>query len=188
MDPATTSATSKAIVQSPSSLGFHGQYQLLDYGNGMRLEKFGKYIVRRPCPVAAKEKTVLPTSEWNEADMAYDDVLFLGRRPNKDQKGVGKWHYKKRVERAGDKNVTDWTISCGDHIQFALNTYEAGQVGIFPEQVDTWKWIERKSRDYLKQKGTSTDVFRVLNGFAHTGGSTMACLVDPKVQVRFFLI
>ena len=40
------------------------QYELIDTGNGQKLERFGAYILARPEPKAIWEKA-LPAEEWN---------------------------------------------------------------------------------------------------------------------------
>ena len=52
-------------------------------------------------------------------------------------------------------------------IKFMLEPASNGQIGVFPEQSLNWKWIGDKIK-------TAKRPVRVLNGFAHTGGSTIA--------------
>jgi 23S rRNA (cytosine1962-C5)-methyltransferase len=156
-------------------LDFQEQYKLLDFGNGMRLEQFGKYRVCRPCPTAAEEVPSLPRSEWNIADIAFQQSLD----PTKSKHS---WRYAAHVQRERN-NVKDWSLSSGNRIHFKLNTYDGGQVGIFPEQYQIWQWIEKCVLDYMENAGDNLNIFRVLNGFAFTGGSTMASIANSKVQV-----
>ena len=46
-------------------------YELLDTGEGEKLERFGRYVVRRPEPQAIWRKS-LPAREWLKAD---DSIL-----------------------------------------------------------------------------------------------------------------
>lgn len=46
-------------------------YQLLDSGNGKRLERFGKYILVRPDPQCLW-KPSFPQSEWEKADVVFE--------------------------------------------------------------------------------------------------------------------
>jgi 23S rRNA (cytosine1962-C5)-methyltransferase len=59
-----------------------------------------------------------------------------------------------------------WTIEA-DGLTLELRLAPSGQVGFFPEQVESWGWL--RSRLRAAAKGAS-----VLNLFGHTGGSTLA--------------
>ena len=60
-------------------------YELLDSGEGEKLERFGQYILRRPDPQALWNKNLI------EADWKKADAVFL-RDGEK-----GKWKIKERV-------------------------------------------------------------------------------------------
>jgi len=45
-------------------------YELLDSGNGQRLERFGKYVISKPDPQAIWE-TSLNQTEWDKADAKF---------------------------------------------------------------------------------------------------------------------
>ena len=70
-------------------------YELLDMGNGEKLERWGKYILRRPDPQviwpASAEKSL-----WEKADAVY----------HRSQSGGGKWEYKKALPER-------WNINYG---------------------------------------------------------------------------
>lgn len=168
-----SSACSLAVMPS-SPVSFGDQYRLLDYGAGMRMEQFGNFRVCRPCPIAANERRLLPESDWAKADLTF----HLGD----DSSTPGYWNMGNRVVGEEDAALANWKLSCGDHIAFALNAFKGGQVGVFPEQLSNWQWIGNTIRNYLKHNEAS-ETFQVLNGFAYTGGSTMAALVHPRVQV-----
>ena len=96
---------------------------------------------------------------------------------------------------------------CGDSgVELMLSAGESGQVGVFAEQLDNWRFIKATllAADSAGWSGgppvrgpattedpsvvTSQDaaaVLRVLNGFAYTGGSTLAAAraVPGRVQV-----
>ena len=56
------------------------------------------------------------------------------------------------------------------------------KITVFPEQESNWNWIENAFSTHRTSTSTSTSTstidnpIRVLNGFAYTGGSTLACL------------
>jgi len=122
-------------------------YELVDSGDGRKLERFGSYLLSRPCSQALwlpqKDK-----SFWMRADAAFD------------REEGNRWH--------GRSNLPNqWEIeTCG--IKFKLGGTDFGHLGIFPEQRAQWKWIRRTISE-AKRK------ISVLNLFAYSGGSTMAC-------------
>eukprot|EP01041_Mallomonas_annulata_P008635 gene8635-17811_t len=139
-------------------------YSFLDCGDFKRLERFGNVLVSRSCP-AASNRPKLPPSYWNEATIRYTGSS--GK--------AGVW-------TGLDKIPSEWNISFGD-IRFCLAPSDLGQVGIFPEQQDNWQWIQQQLMKRTKTKKNG-ELLRVLNGFAYTGGSTMAAAaVDGVDQV-----
>ena len=127
-------------------------YELIDHGNGRKLERFGTVILDRPEPSATWKKS-LSDSEWNKADAVFSE--------NKNQKGS--W----------DKNLTDWNISYpfGDsEIIFKLSQGSFKHPGIFPEQAENWEFINKKCKE-LTAKGITP---KFLNLFAYTGGASLA--------------
>jgi len=121
-------------------------YQYLDSGNRRRLERFGEYVVARNCP-SAVWSCGLPASTWASADVVHDGTSW---------------------SRAVSE---DWSIKFENDMAFQLALSEQGQVGIFPEQQEQWRWI----RSVLSAASDRENI-RVLNGFAYTGGSTLASL------------
>ncbi|MCB1119180.1 MAG: class I SAM-dependent methyltransferase [Chlamydiia bacterium] len=118
-------------------------YALLDSGNGRKLEKFGPYTLDRPAAQAVW-KPKLSKSQWQQAD------LFFTRE--------GKYAWKRR------SNVPDeWQITI-DSLKFQMQLTDFGHLGIFPEQIPLWKWIQSRI----------TRPMRVLNLFAYSGGATLA--------------
>ena len=123
------------------------QYQLLDFGDGRKLEKFGRYVVDRPCPSATNDRRT--PDGWSRAAARY----------SRAKSGKGVWTVAEDLPES-------WTIQAGD-IMFQLRLVESGQVGLFAEQVESWIFI----RQAIRRARSSP---RVLNAFAYTGGSTLA--------------
>jgi 23S rRNA (cytosine1962-C5)-methyltransferase len=69
-------------------------YELLDSGDGLKLERFGKYTFARPESQAMWSRA-LPQSEWNNAH-----AVFI---PSGEESG-GHWELKKRMDEK-------WTMS-----------------------------------------------------------------------------
>ena len=125
-------------------------YELIDSGNGRKLERFGRYVIARPCSQALW-KPSLPPSEWKKADASFD---------REDGN-----HWRGRSKLPGE-----WTIETAG-IRFKLGGTDFGHLGIFPEQRAQWEWI-RKS---VGERGTGNgERGTVLNLFAYSGGSTLA--------------
>ena len=125
------------------------QYELLDFGRGRKLERFGRYLVDRPCPTAEDETPQLSRDAWAQADARYE----------REEGRAGRWQQQKALD-------DDWRVG-SDGLLFRLRLTESGQVGIFPEQQENWKWI-------LGQVAAAPKPAKVLNLFAYTGGSTLA--------------
>lgn len=126
-------------------------YELLDSGDGRKLERFGKYVLARPCSQAMWRPT-LPESQWRSADASFD------------REEGNRWHGRTNLPK-------EWRIETAG-VKFKLGGTDFGHLGIFPEQRAQWKWIRSKvESDSAKRGGTK---LKVLNLFAYSGGSTMA--------------
>ena len=128
------------------------EYQLLDSGDQEKLERFGKYILRRPEPQAVWSKS-LSAKDW--ASQAHAHFIQKGSHS-------GQWDRK--------KNMPDqWIINNqnkGMKIRFRLGMTAFKHVGIFPEQAVNWNYIYDSLK---KHPGAKT-----LNLFAYTGGASLA--------------
>jgi 23S rRNA (cytosine1962-C5)-methyltransferase len=122
-------------------------YELIDCGEGEKLERYGSYIVRRPDPQALWKK-ILPESEWNKAQ-----AVFMV-----DENKKATWKINETMPKR-------WEISY-EGLKFWIKPSSFKHTGLFPEQVDNWKW--------LKGKLSSVQKPRVLNLFGYTGGATLA--------------
>jgi 23S rRNA (cytosine1962-C5)-methyltransferase len=128
-------------------------YELIDTGDFEKLERFGKYILRRPEPQAVWRKK-LSTDKW--AKMAH--ATFSQQSSHK-----GEWKKKGKLDdqwdinyRLGNKKIT-----------LSLSFTAFKHVGIFPEQADNWEYIFNQ----VRRIGNKC---RVLNLFAYTGGASLA--------------
>lgn len=122
-------------------------YELLDCGDGRRLEKFSDVIIDRPAPQATWPKSTKVTL-WESAQAYYD-------RP---QKGNGRW-------RTDSVFPDDWQMQVDD-LTIELRASSNNQIGIFPEQLSNWRWLTKR----LKQAKRPVVV---LNAFAYTGVATL---------------
>ena len=118
-------------------------YELIDTGDKRRLERFGDFILDRPCPQALWNKK-LDKNIWNSAIAYYER--------SKENKG---W--------INNGNLPlNWNISL-DELLIELRPSENNQIGIFPEQLSNWSWINQKIIS------NSNRPLKILNCFAYTG-------------------
>lgn len=123
-------------------------YEVLDTGDGEKLERWRDIILRRPDPQAIwpKQKSEI----WTRADAHY----------HRSQKGGGEWEFFKKLP---DR----WSVRYGT-LEFYVRPTGFKHTGLFPEQAVNWDWMAgliRKSNRPIK----------VLNLFGYTGGATLAC-------------
>jgi 23S rRNA (cytosine1962-C5)-methyltransferase len=89
--------------------------ELLDCGNGRRLERFGDRTVDRPAPSAIGPRRA-PDPTWAAADLVFE-------------RGLG-WRGP----------LEAWPITV-DGITLELRPTYAGQLGFFPEHAALWPWL-----------------------------------------------
>ncbi|OPZ92176.1 MAG: Ribosomal RNA large subunit methyltransferase K [Firmicutes bacterium ADurb.Bin419] len=124
------------------------EYELIDTGNGEKLERWGTYVLRRPDP-----QIIWPINDkkdlWDKADAHY----------HRSSSGGGKWEYKKKLPER-------WKISYKG-MSFNIEPTGFKHTGLFPEQAVNWSWMMDKIRSAKKPPN-------ILNLFAYTGGATVA--------------
>ncbi len=133
-------------------------YELIDSGEFEKLERFGKYITRRPEPQAIWRKS-LSEQEWQR--LADASFMRDGRAEER-----GEWRLRKDVP-------SRWSVAYNYkkmHLQMRLAFTSFKHVGIFPEQAANWNFIYDRC-EAISQTGVKP---RVLNLFAYTGGATLA--------------
>lgn len=135
-------------------------YELIDSGEFEKLERFGRYVTRRPEPQAIWHRS-MSEEQWRE--MA--DASFLKTSSSKSDER-GEWHCRKQMP---DR----WTIEYNYkqmHLKMRLALTSFKHVGIFPEQAANWNFIYDRI-EAQKAQGVAP---KVLNLFAYTGGATLA--------------
>ena len=129
-------------------------YELLDSGDGRKLERFGKYVLARPCS-QAMWRPARSEADWTRADASFD------------REDGNRWHGRSNLPK-------EWQIETAG-IRFKLGGTDFGHLGIFPEQRAQWRWIQTKIASSIEQPNAQTSTRpNVLNLFAYSGGSTMA--------------
>ena len=119
-------------------------YEILDAGNGNKLERWGQVRLLRPDPQA-----VWPMQEPRSVDARYI----------RSASGGGHWEYTKTLPDS-------WAIQYRD-LTFQVRPTGFKHTGLFPEQAVNWDWM----RGLVKK---APKPFRALNLFAYTGGATCA--------------
>lgn len=125
-------------------------YELIDSGDGRKLERFGRFVLARPCS-QAMWRTNLSSDAWRRADASFD------------REDGNRWHGRNSLPK-------EWEITTAG-VKFRLGGTDFGHLGIFPEQRAQWRWIRSKVEEACKIRGKAP---AVLNLFAYSGGSTMA--------------
>ena len=119
--------------------------ELIDCGDGRRLERFGAVTVDRPAPAAtipaSRRGVVAPRAALGEGRLGprgrRRSVAGACRRPRAGVPALGR-----------------------------------GQVGVFPEHAATWAWLDDAVR---AAEGTLGRPPEVLSLFGYTGGASLAC-------------
>lgn len=126
-------------------------YELIDFGDGRKLERFGSILVERPAPHATQKPQQV---NWNP------DWVYSGARVSD-----GEW----QAQREG--LAIDWQINMAGQVMHC-HLGNGGQVGVYPEHAACWRWIKERL-DGCNYIGD----LKVLNLFAGTGGATLAAVL-----------
>jgi 23S rRNA (cytosine1962-C5)-methyltransferase len=119
-------------------------YELIDAGDGRRLERFGAVVVDRPAPTADEARR--DPAVWSAADLAF--ARYVG------------W------ESLSAEPPQPWRVREG-RLTYELRPTDTGQVGLFPEQAANRAW----ATDVIHALRHPVSV---LNLFAYTGAMTLA--------------
>ena len=173
-------------IESPSGWK---DYEIIDSGDGYKLERFGGFIMSRPEPKALWSKS-LSEEEWKKlAHTVFHPGAGFGKAGKED---VGTWEMLKKmperwfIEYKGtDRQASEWSVARhgvsevrGLYMKMRLGLTSFKHVGVFPEQASNWDWIY--SRTQMLCNALQADTLhrdekpKVLNLFAYTGGATLA--------------
>lgn len=142
-------------------------YELLDSGNGEKLERYGNYVLARPEPKALWDKT-LPEAEWRRlAHTRFTPGAGFGKAGKEDS---GTWE---RLKKMDDQWHIGYTNADGLKMDLRLGLTSFKHVGVFPEQAPNWNYIYRKVREMCAARKDGGRP-RVLNLFAYTGAASLA--------------
>lgn len=128
-------------------------YELLDTGNGFRLERFGPYRLVRPDPQVIWKPT-LKQNEWDAADAVFDV-------------NEKRWVIRKKMP---ERWLLQW-----ENLSFWAELTPFKHTGIFPEQIIQWEWIETKVKNQMSKVKNENQKLKVLNLFGYTGIASLVC-------------
>ena len=115
-------------------------YELLDSGDGVKLERFGRFVLSRPEPKALWAKS-LSQREWDRlAHVRFRPGAGFGKAGKEDS---GTWE---RLRAMDDQ----WFIryrgaAPGLEFSLRLGLTAFKHVGVFPEQAANWEYIYRSA-------------------------------------------
>ncbi|HXA14335.1 MAG TPA: class I SAM-dependent methyltransferase [Opitutaceae bacterium] len=127
-------------------------YQLLDCGDGLKQERWGKFTLVRPDPqVLWPRQGAAPGASWDKWDGFYQ----------RSDRGGGGWEFRRPLPES-------WTVRYTPlGLTFKIRPTSFKHTGLFPEQAVNWEWLSQK----IKAAGRKISV---LNLFGYTGAATCA--------------
>ena len=129
-------------------------YEVLDTGDGEKLERWKDVVLRRPDPqvIWPRAKPAL----WEKADACYA----------RSDTGGGRWTFARKLPER-------WVMALGD-LRFYVRPTGFKHTGLFPEQAVNWAFM----RERIRRAAGRGEPVKVLNLFAYTGGATLACAAE----------
>lgn len=139
-------------------------YELLDTGEGEKLERFGKYTFVRPYEDAVWPKAL--TKEVKEKWAKPDGKFWSSKVGAK-----AGWTYSKDSILVTRDHPLKWEMSYKD-IKFLATPTSFRHLGFFPEQASHWDFIETRLRLASARQGK----IKFLNLFGYTGVASLFAL------------
>ena len=168
-------------------------YEVIDTSSGDKLERWGKYILRRPDPQVIWQ-TPLKNAAWKKLNGHY----------HRSDRGGGEWEFFDLPKQwkisyvlgGTGKNPSNFSVESKETyrpsepvyenllkapekdrtLTFHLKPFAFKHTGLFPEQAANWDWFANEimgETERRKKMGIDEPV-KVLNLFAYTGGATLA--------------
>ena len=122
-------------------------FEVLDTGDGEKLERWGRFVLARPDPQVIWPKA--RPEMWKNAQAHY----------YRSERGGGSWDFHAQLPEK-------WIVKY-KNLSFYVRPTGFKHTGLFPEQAANWDAMTA-----LLQKRPGA---KVLNLFAYTGGATAAC-------------
>jgi 23S rRNA (cytosine1962-C5)-methyltransferase len=143
----------KIELQSPHSFP---EYELIDCGDFMKLERFGEYITIRPEPQAVWAPGLSPAQWQKRAHVEFVPKSSSSGEWKTLKQMPDQWHIHYDLKAEGEKKRMT--------MRLALTAFK--HVGIFPEQAVNW--------DRIYSFCLENTPVKFLNLFAYTGGASIA--------------
>jgi len=124
-------------------------FELVDSGDGKKLERFGEFTLVRTEP-QAKWAATLPAKRWDAADGE-----FVRARTGQQ----GEWKFRGAIPNR-------WVLQ-RKSLKFWVQPAPSGHVGVFPDQACHWDWVEAVMKRAARP-------VKALCLFGHTGLATLA--------------
>ena len=120
-------------------------YELIDSGNGEKLERYGKYILRRPDPQALWNKN-LSEDEWKNNDAVFDN-----------ERKSWKFTQNDFTRNRDSSSLRDgWQIAFDD-LKFNIKPTAFKHTGVFPEQSSNWQFIKEKIENRISSSALTAN-------------------------------
>jgi 23S rRNA (cytosine1962-C5)-methyltransferase len=124
-------------------------YELLDSGDGAKLERYGPYTFVRPEHQAVWRRA-MPEKQWQAAHAVFQAT---------NEESGGHWMFERPVE-------SSWIMSYKE-LKFRAQVSNSRHLGFFPEQASHWDWLSNLIQAQKRP-------LKVLNLFGYTGLATLA--------------
>ena len=125
-------------------------YELLDTGDGMKCERWGKFVLVRPDPQVLWPRR--GGRRWAGWDAFY----------HRSAKGGGHWEFARPLPES-------WAV-CYRHLRFKIRPTGFKHTGLFPEQAVNWDWCAAR---IAAARAAGREV-SLLNLFGYTGAASVA--------------
>lgn len=126
------------------------------WGHGRRLERLGGVLVDRPLPHAT-ERRRLPAL-WHDAAAVFETSVDSEGEDGREARGG--WTFTRPLP-----DPWQAVVPIGDTtIALEVHPAPSGQVGVFLEQADQWRWLRDAARPGMP----------ILSLFAHSGAASLA--------------
>jgi 23S rRNA (cytosine1962-C5)-methyltransferase len=130
-------------------------YQLVDSGEGEKLERLGPVTLVRPDPQALWKRR-LPAGPWRGADLVFERESDRG----------GRWRAGEGAPSLVRSRAPEWPVRWEGAVLLVRPT-PFKHVGVFPEQAANWRWLA----DLAPRFGDGPR--RLLNLFGYTGAASI---------------
>jgi 23S rRNA (cytosine1962-C5)-methyltransferase len=137
-------------------------YELIDSGDGRRLERFGDYILDRPDPQIIWKKN-LPLEKWQEANARFADRWVNKNVPEKWQ-----------MEHEG--------------IKFWCKLAPFKHTGVFPEQSGQWEYVNKRISESANKQINILNLFAytgIVSLFAAKAGAKVTHVDASKPAITW---